>query len=1132
LAIGLCVSSCSQQGETPPTRPAEDRLEAAYRANNRGVLLLEQFTPEAAVTAFQEALELDNRVSIAALNLPIALFYAGRFDEAAERAERAQQAYPQVPQAPFVLGLARRARNELEPSAAAFQRVLDLDPDDVGAKVNLAIVRVQQRRYDEAVALCDAVLKVEAYNATAAYNLALALTRSGRTAEGARAMGVFERLRSAPSAVTYTQTYAQQGRYAEAIASTGVEAGLIDPSSPPIAFVDATSAWLGSPAGGEPDAAGPQTGAGAYASLLDLNGDGRLDLALARRGVRLFVRGEKGFEARPSGALGAVTDPASGVVGGDLDNDGRIDLVVLTTRGPRVFLQDDAGRFSERGGPALSGLRQSVRSALLVDADHDGDLDLLLAGLARATSAASAENRLLRNRGDATFDDVTRLAGVGGFPGAHVLAATDFDHRRDIDIVMAGTGVRAALFRNLRDGHFEDVAASVGLPATGSYTGLALGDVNQDGFADMFLARDRAPGTWVLSDGRGRFASREASANTAGMHAVLIADFDNDGLKDLVVARKEIRLLRNLGGDWRDLAEAFPPDLQLGARESGDVSSLAAGDLDSDGDLDLVAGLTSGAIRLLRNEGGNRMRSLAVRLTGRVSNRAGIGARVDVRSGSLYQTQDVVASAPATTPGDLLFGLGRRDGADLVRVLWPSGVLQTEAPPSTGTAATLLELDRAPSSCPFLFTWNGSGFTFVTDFLGGGEMGYWSSPGHHSQPDPDEYVRITDEQLQERDGRFELRVTNELEEVLFADGFRLLALEHDADEAVYPNEGMTAAPRPTRWYRTGPPVPLSGAVDEHGHDVRDRLAFIDGRSPDDFERLRVRGYAGEHSITMDLPPSRPGPPVRRALLLTGWTDYAFSSDNVAADQAGLRLLSPLLQVPSGQGWQTVESDVGIPVGRPQTIVLELPQAAPARVRLVSSMHIYWDRIASVDLRGSVGAPQELPLRSADLRWRGFSAPGALSRGTPLSYDYNRVAHETSWKLMPGDYTRTGDVASLVASADDRLVVAMSGDELALVFDGTRLPALIPGRRRTFVLHATGYSKEMDLHSASPYEVGPLPFRGMTTYPYGFPERHPHQDEMEQFAKRRVLREIPLLIPPLRSPSAAPVRSTSVTGDRP
>src|SRR5437870_5285516 len=130
-------------------------------------------------------------------------------------------------------------------------------------------------------------------------------------------------------------------------------------------------------------------------------------------------------------------------------------------------------------------------------------------------------------------------------------------------------------------------------------------------------------------------------------------------------------------------------------------------------------------------------------------------------------------------------GLGWRAGADVVRVLWPSGVLQAETA-SPGRAAltspvTIEELNRKPSSCPFLYTWNGSRFEFVTDFMGGGEMGYWEAPGVRNHPDPDEYVRIRDDQLKERDGRYELRVTNELEEVLYVDRLQLIAIDHPSN---------------------------------------------------------------------------------------------------------------------------------------------------------------------------------------------------------------------------------------------------------------------------------------------------------------------------------------------------------------
>ncbi len=209
-----------------------------------------------------------------------------------------------------------------------------------------------------------------------------------------------------------------------------------------------------------------------------------------------------------------------------------------------------------------------------------------------------------------------------------------------------------------------------------------------------------------------------------------------------------------------------------------------------------------------------------------------------MRSGSLSARLETSAATPAVAPGDVVFGLGRRAGVDAVRVLWPSGTLQAEAASQPSTLPSPLvpliieELDRKPSSCPFLYTWNGERFEFVTDFMGAGEMGYSVGPGVYNRPDPIEYVRIRADQLQAKDGRFDLRVTNELEEALFVDRLQLVAIAHPVDMEVFPNEGMTDPPKPFRLHGVRDArVPLR-AVDDRGHDVTARIAHVDRRYPD------------------------------------------------------------------------------------------------------------------------------------------------------------------------------------------------------------------------------------------------------------------------------------------------------------
>jgi hypothetical protein len=135
---------------------------------------------------------------------------------------------------------------------------------------------------------------------------------------------------------------------------------------------------------------------------------------------------------------------------------------------------------------------------------------------------------------------------------------------------------------------------------------------------------------------------------------------------------------------------------------------------------------------------------------------------------------------------------------------------------------------------------------------------------------------------------------------------------------------------------------------------------------------------------------------------------------------------------------------------------------------------------------------------ADLGERGFSA--VATEGEPLGFDYARVSWRSPWKTMPGRYTREGDVRPLLAAADDVFVVSKPGDELTLSFDASALPAVEAGRARTFLLDSRGFSKEMDINSASPDIVLPLPYEGMKAYPYAEADVPPAVREAAQQAE--------------------------------
>jgi tetratricopeptide (TPR) repeat protein len=1065
--------------------PRPDAREQAYRANNRGVALLEQFKAQDAVAAFQEALTLAPDLALARVNLAIALLNAPDLPGAEKEARAALAAQPGSLQAQFVLGIASRGLDQAEDAKAAFRAVLAKDPTDVGASVNLGQMLMAERAYAEAITAFRAALETQPHNATAAYNLGLALTRSGATDEGQKMLERFRALRDSGAAAMIGQAYPEQGRYAEAQSSTGAEGDLVDTATPAARFTDATAALLpaGKPGPGQP-------------LLFDADGDGDLDLFEATNAGQRALRNDGGRFVDATAALGL--EPARrgiGAVAGDVDADGKADLLVVGDNGVALYKND--GRFADV--TAAAGLSKAGRSlaAALADVDHDGDLDLVL-------GAHAGTDRLFQNTGSAVFKDVAATAGLDGKGPVGAIVPTDYDNGRDVDLVetVAMSGPR--LLRNRRDGTFEEVARKAGLAAADSSLVVAVGDVDKDGTSDLLFGRWTGD-LLARGDGRGGFEVAPFPGGKTDTRAAMFLDYDNDGLLDLVAfGASGGRVVRNLGSRWEDVSASA-----LGPLAKETVDAMAAGDLDLDGDTDLVVRLAGGALRVLRNDGGTNA-SIRVALTGRVSNRNGVGAKLEMRAGALKQKLETYAATPAVAPADVVFGLGKRKTADAVRVLWPSGILQTEIMADAPQTARLAveELDRKPSSCPYLYAWNGRAFEFVTDFMGGGEMGYQMAPGVFNEPDPLEYVRLDDTQLRARDGRYELRVTNELEEALFVDRLSLLAVAHPADVEVHPFEGMTAPPKPARFYAVRNARAVVSARDARGRDVTADVRAMDRRFAEVFTRRRIRGYADAHTLTLDLGRV----PDRAALLLTGWTDYAFSSDNVAAHQASLAMHPPALEVQDADGrWVTAIEQIGVPVGRPQTVLVDLTgvwKSASRRVRLVGSMRVLWNQIRVGALADEPPAPAVLEAARADLRERGFSAEVSPDGREPYGYDYARVSLVSPWKVFPGRYTRTGDVRELLAQADDTFVTSKPGDEIALSFDATALPPLPKGWRRTFLLLSDGYSKEMDINSATPSSIAPIPFHGMKRYPYAAPEAFPMTDRIarlrEQYDTRVVV----------------------------
>ena len=412
-----------------------------------------------------------------------------------------------------------------------------------------------------------------------------------------------------------------------------------------------------------------------------------------------------------------------GVTVGDYDNDGDPDLYV-TNFGSNVLYRNERGAFFSdvTAAAGVDDERWSASSSF-VDYDLDGDLDLFVTNYVDFTVAGArpctgptgerdycgpttyepVPDRLFRNEGDGTFTDVSEAAGLNAAFGSGLgVIAADFDDDGWPDIYVANDLRANQLWLNRGDGTFEDISLMSGTAVNAdgraeASMGVTVGDFDQDGDEDLFMTHlDDETNTLYLNQGRGLFVDATNQFNLAvpSLGATGFGtqwfDFDNDVDLDLFIANGAVKseealrgapypfqehnqLIRNDGeSGFRDVSAESGPAMELFEVSRG----AAFGDIDNDGDIDIVVSNCNGPARLMLNEVGNRRNWLSVELEGTESNRDGIGARVAV-----LRNPDQPLWRRARTDGSYMsandirvhFGLGEAETVDGVVVHWPSG---------------------------------------------------------------------------------------------------------------------------------------------------------------------------------------------------------------------------------------------------------------------------------------------------------------------------------------------------------------------------------------------------------------------------------------------------------------------------
>jgi len=1117
----------------PQTKP--NPAEAA-RLNNLGSAYMNQQLFEKALKSFQQAAELDPKLSIARLNEGIAHLNLQKVEEAKAALEEALKQDPKNPNAWYNLGLFAKNTGDAQAAIDAFRHVVEIDPNDADTWYFLGNAYVQAKQFPQAVEAFQHALQLNPLHASAEFGLSRAYQQSTDVDHAREHLKKFQYITQNKLGAPMSLAYGEQGKYSRAVESPS--AVLKAPAQITVKFVDVTAqaGIVTKTTGGDAKTMAGFLGPGAC--FLDYDRDGRIDVFFADNGPE---GGMALYHNAGNGKFEEVTrkaglDPSLHAVScttGDYDNDAATDLAVAT--GDRILLLHNEKNGTFKDVAQAAGLKNDGPNVgiAFIDYDHDGDLDLYLTRTVRNAPApapgqqlglpSSTEfpgNVLWRNNGDGTFTDVTAATGLYLDPSISAVGS-DYNNDRAVDLVV--TDLKGPnILENRREGKFASPELRLNQISVFPM-GIATLDFDHDGWMDMAFTHAGVPALTLWRNNKGNTFDRVQLPETNWVRAFGVAaiDYDNDGWVDLVAVgetkegKGEVRLFRNLGADsFKDVTA----DVGLDKIQLKEPRAVITGDYIGDGTTDLLITQNHGPAVLLRNEreGANQNHWLRLSLKGLADNKSAIGTKVEVFAGGNRQKFEIAGSNGYLGQNSpyLTVGLGDAKEADIVRMLWPTGVLQDEISVAGDKEQKFTEIDRRGSSCPTLFVWNGERYEFVADMLGAGVVGHWVGPGQRDIPRPVEYIKIDRNAIREKAGKLSFRFMEPLEEAVYLDQARLLAVDHPADLDVYPNEYFASNP-PYPEFKvviSHDARPPASASDEHGHNVLpDLLAH---RYFGDFALTQFQGFAKPHSLTLDLGEAYHGGPLW--LLLHGEVEYFSANSMYAASQAGVQAISPYVEVLDANGeWTRVVDDMGFPAGGPRTMTADLTDRLPPgtqKIRITTNLQIYWDSILvdrTLLIHDNNQNPRvtSVPLVRANLSFHGFPLK---IEGTPpgnVNYIYEKVSATGPYTRPMGTYTRYGDVLPLLTALDDQLVVFGSGDEVRLDFDPSQLPVLPKGWVRDYFFAANGYEKDMDFYAAQGNYVAPLPFLRMGDYPYppgkSFPLDDAHVNYLLEYNTRHV-----------------------------